>query len=130
VYGEGILSIREKGGAAKFWTGVETNTATIDDLTLTLSPCSKDCQVKMPWGVHERSRHLSVVCGKESLSVWLTESGGYKFMDVDVAPSTVTATLGGVLGQAVTQPLALQQLVKEGREDSFKLCAAPKIAAP
>jgi hypothetical protein len=117
IQGGGIVSVREEAQTTDFWARDEDHKMQAGDYTITWSKCRKDCDVVMPWGSHQRSQSLIVEGRGEFLQMFVTKSGGYRFIDVEAIPSPVST---GLLADAASDPYALASLLLGGGEAAYK----------
>jgi len=118
VHGGGIVSIRKAAESTQFWTSIEDREMKVGDYSITWAACQKACEVVMPWGSHERARSLIVEGRGEFLQMFVTKSGGYRFVDMEAMPSQ-SAT--GLLADAQGVPATLAARLMTGGEKDYKV---------
>jgi hypothetical protein len=121
VHGGGIVSIRKAAESTQFWTGVEDHVIQMGDYTITWAACQKSCETVMPWGSHERSRSLTVEGRGEFLQMFVANSGGYRFVDIEAMPSHAAT---GLLADAQGVPAALAARLMSGGEKDYKIMSS------
>jgi len=117
IQGGGIVSVRDETKPTDFWARAEDHMMQVGDYTITWSKCTKDCDLVMPWGSHQRSQSLTVEGRGELLQLFVAKSGGYRFIDVEAIPSPAST---GLLADAASAPDALATLLLGGGEAVYK----------
>lgn len=118
VYGGGLLSISDPLAKTEFLTANEERTLTMGDVTVEWKACTENCDVEMPWGVHSRSRVMSVKGKTESLTFFVTESGGYRFIDADLSVP-LSGKNAGLLSDAARHPANFVDALAQGHEAMY-----------
>jgi hypothetical protein len=115
----GVVSVRDPMGATRFLTGADTEKLDLGDVVLSWAPVHE--QTLLPWGSHERSHKLTVKSPTDTLNLFLAESQGYSFIDVElqVVPNS---SMKGILGDALLFPSESHAVVAKGAEkDSYSI---------
>lgn len=118
VHGGGIVSVREESGTTKFWTAAADHVIQVGDFVISWGACQQNCEVAMPWGTHERTRSLLIEGRGEFLQMFVTKSGGYRFVDVDSTPGPLSS---GLLADANAAPASLAQRLMNGGEHIYQV---------
>jgi len=121
VYGQGVVSIREALKPTQFWTAGESKNIQIGKYEVHWAPCTEACLQTMPWGTHERSRVLTVQGEGELMQFYVSQSGGYKFIDLEAIPGHGST---GLLADASMSPQLLSDRLRGGLETEYKLSMA------
>lgn len=121
IQGGGIVSVRNGLGATDFWARSDERTEQIGDFTVTWASCKSECEVAMPWGVHQRTHSLTIQGREEFLHLHVAKSGGYRFIDVDAAPGLESS---GLLADAAYSSATLGQRLLGGGEAAYKATMA------
>jgi len=121
IQGGGIVSIRQGLESTEFWAASENQSLQLGDYTVTWSDCTNDCEQVMPWGVHQRSRSLTVQGRGEFIKLFVAKSGGYRFIDIEAIPSSDST---GLLADASASPADLVQRLSKSGESVYRLISA------
>jgi len=121
IQGGGIVSIRQGSESTDFWAASEDQSLQLGDYTVNWSQCTKDCEQVMPWGVHQRSRSLTVQGRGEFIQLFVAKSGGYRFIDIEAIPASDSS---GLLADASAAPADLVERLSKSGESIYRLSAA------
>jgi len=122
VHGGGLVSVRQSTDATQFWTGADDRVLQVGDYTITWAACQD--KVEVPWGSHQRVRSLTVEGRGEFLQMFVAQSGGYSFVDVEVMPQDDTT---GLLADAHAAPKALANRLMSGGEVDYRVSISAMI---
>jgi hypothetical protein len=125
VQGGGIVSIRDELKSTDFWAGADERVMQVNDYSIIWSECKDHCEVAMPWGVHQRTKTLTVEGRGEFMQMHVTQSGGYRFIDIEAIPGSGST---GLLADAATDPDALVLRLLSGGEATYSAIAAMRKA--
>jgi len=117
VFGGGIVSIRETGKPTVFWTTVTNEIIKFGEFELRWE--KYDSSLAMPWGTHEHAFILSLKGEEEHVDMFVSESGGYSFIDVEIKEAG--ASSHGLLADASNAPYALEDRLISGGEVHYKV---------
>jgi hypothetical protein len=115
----GIVSVRTGLKSADFWTSSSGDRSLhVGDYSITWSKCTANCEAAMPWGTHQRTHSLTIRGRGEYLELFVTSSGGYRFIDVEAMPSQGAT---GLLADASAAPEELAERLLSGGERSYQV---------
>jgi len=125
IYGGGLVSISDSLEKTTFLTTSDERTLQFGSVQVSWGPCRLNCQVAMPWGTHVRKQVLAISGQHESLTLFVTDSSGYRFIDADltVLPS-VQPTSSGLLSDAAFAPNKMQDALSLGQESQYLVAGA------
>jgi hypothetical protein len=115
VYGGGIVSIRESLKSPVFWSGATSYSMSLGEYKISWKTCSES--VAVPWGTHHRSQVLAISVGQETLKLFVAQSGGYRFIDVEAAAGSHASS--GLLADALRAPVELSRSLASGQEKQY-----------
>jgi len=121
IQGGGLVSVRDGRQAPEFWAASEPSSLRVGDYTVTWAPCVDKCEVVMPWGTHHRDQSLTVRGRGEFLQLFVTSSGGYRFVDIEAVAGDAST---GLLADASSSPAALADRLLHGGEAVYKASVA------
>jgi hypothetical protein len=116
--GGGIVSVRENMKPTAFWSGSADRSLQVGEYSIEWSKCTKDCDVVMPWGTHQRTHSLTVKGRGELLQMFVAKSGGYRFVDIEAMAGS---TSQGLLADASAAPAALAERLLSGGEMAYQV---------
>lgn len=125
IYGGGLVSISDSLEKTTFLTTSDEQTLQMGSVHISWGPCQLNCEVAMPWGTHVRKQVLAISSPQESLTLFVTDSSGYRFIDADlsVLPS-VQPTTSGLLSDAAFAPKEMQDVLALGQESKYLVAGA------
>jgi hypothetical protein len=121
IQGGGIVSIRDELKPTEFWAGADKRVMHANDYSVTWSECQDKCEVAMPWGVHHRTKTLTVEGRGEFIQMHVSKSGGYRFIDIEAIPGSGST---GLLADAASAPDTLAELLLSGGESAYSASLA------